>query len=291
MSYRIRLLAAVCVAAVAIVGSVDAKEKAKGAITKLTLDPNAPVIGMFQGMEEEKIDVKLIQISSKKGNLLVENKTNETITVKLPDAWVGVHVLNQIGGLGGGGLGGGGLGGGGQQGGGGGGQQAGGGGQGLGGGGQQGGGLGGGGGGGGNFFSIPPEKLVRISVNSVCLEYGKTEPTAKMEYRVVPVDAVSKDPVLAKLLAFVATGRMNENAAQAAAWVLASGKTWEELANLKHQRLGGQPSPHMFNQAEILHAQNLIAEAQRQVEEDKKKPAQPAAPVKEQPRNSRVTAR
>ena len=288
MSYRIRLLAAVCVAAAAMVSSVDAKEKAKAAITKLTLDPSAPVIGMFQGMEEEKIDVKLIQISSKKGNLLVENKTNETITVQLPDAFVGVHVLNQIGGLGGGGLGGG-LGGGGQQGGGGGGgQQAGGGGQGLGGGGQQGGGQQGGGGG---FFSIPPEKLVRIPVNSVCLEYGKTEPTAKMEYRVVPVDAVSKDPVLAKLLAFVATGRMNENAAQAAAWVLASGKTWEELANLKHRRLGGQPSPNMFNQAELLHAQNLIAEAQRQVEEDKKKPAQPAAPAKEQPRNLRVTSR
>jgi hypothetical protein len=279
MTYRIRLLATVCVAVALMAGSVDAKKKSKGAITKLTVDPKAPVVQLFEAMDDKKIAVKLIQISSKKGNLLVENMTDETITVQLPEAFVGVHVLNQIGGLGGG------LGGGGQQGGGGGGQTAGGG------GGQQGGGLGGGGqqggiGGGGNFFSIPPEKLVRVSVTSVCLEYGKPEPTAKMEYRIMPVEAVSKDPVLKKLLTFVATGRINENSAQAAAWVLASGKTWNELANLKHRRLGGRPSPHMFNRAELLYAQNLIAEAKRQVEADKKKPKTEVKP--KQPRKERA---
>lgn len=283
MSYRIRLLAAVCVASALIAGTADAKKKTttrkKGAITNLKVDPKAPVVGLFKGIETKQIEVKLIQINSKKGNLLVENMTKETITVQLPDAFVGVHVLNQIGGLGGG-LGGGQQGGG-QQGGG---QSVGGGGQG---GGQQGGGQQGGGQQGGNFFSIPPEKLAKVSVASVCLEYGKPEPASRMTYRVVPIESVTKDPVLRKLMTFVATGRVNANSAQAAAWVLANGMTFNELASIKHRRLGGLPSPHMFNRAELLHAQGLIAEAKRRVEEDKKKPAKPVETV--EPVKSRTT--
>ena len=88
---------------------------------------------------------------SKQGNVLIENKTDQPLTVKLPDAVVGVHVLKQ-GGLGMG-MSAPGGGGGGQQGGGGGG-----GGQSSGGGMSGGGGGGGmqGGGGGMGMFSIPP---------------------------------------------------------------------------------------------------------------------------------------
>ena len=92
----------------------------------------------------------MILKNSKQGNVLIENKTDQPLTVKLPDAVVGVHVLKQ-GGLG---MGmsapGGGAGGGMQTGQGSGGQSSGGGMQGGGGGGMQ------GGGGGMGMFSIPP---------------------------------------------------------------------------------------------------------------------------------------
>ncbi|MCO6454085.1 MAG: hypothetical protein J5I93_02115, partial [Pirellulaceae bacterium] len=102
-------------------------------------EPEARHVGLFEAIEAGDIDVKLIPQSSKGGNVVIENKTKQPLTIQLPEAFAGVPVLAQIGGIGGG-LGGGGLGGGGL---------GGGGGQGLGGGFGGGGGRGGGGGGGG----------------------------------------------------------------------------------------------------------------------------------------------
>lgn len=248
--------------------STSAHAGKKGAITKPKLDPNAPVVDLFEGMKEGQLSTKLIQKDSKSGNLLIENLTKETITVDMPESFVGVHVLNQGfgGGLGGGGLGGG--------------QQGGGGGQttggGAGGGGLGGGGLGGGqAGGGGGFFSIPPQKVVRLAVTSVCLEHGKPEPSPRMEYNVFPVDHASKDPVLKELLNLVATGRINKSVAQAAAWHIANGKSWRELASMKFNRLA-QPDTPQFSYAELSYAQNLVAAArQRAADRKEESPQEP----------------
>ena len=260
-----------CVALLALgllaVGTAEAAKK--GQITKPKLDPNAPVVELFKGMKDGKLSTKLLQKNSKTGNLLIENLTKETITVQMPESFVGVHVLNQFGGGGGGGLGGG------QQGGGGGGQSTGGGGQG-------GGGQGGGGqqGGGGGFFSIPPEKVVRLSVTSVCLEHGKPEPSVRMEYKIHPVESVSTDPVLKELLNLVATGRINTNVAQAAAWNIANGKSWQQLSQMKFNRLA-RPDTPQFSHTELAYAQQLVAAAkQRAVDKAEKKDLKPEAPVR-----------
>ncbi len=267
MMFRIRTQ---CVAllALALLAGGSAEAAKKGQITKPKLDPNAPVVELFKGMEEEKLSTKLLQKNSKTGNLLIENLTKETITVQMPESFVGVHVLNQ-GGLGGG------LGGG-QQGGGGGGQTAGGGG-----GGQQGGGGGGAAaGGGGGFFSIPPDMVVRIPVTSVCLEFGKPEPSLRMEYRIHPVESVSKDPILKELLNLVATGRINSNVAQAAAWNIANGKSWQELSQLKFNRLA-QPDTPQFSYAELAYAQQLVAAAkQRAADKAEKNGTKSEEPVR-----------
>lgn len=262
-----------CVALLALglfaVGTAEAAKK--GQITKPKLDPNAPVVELFKGMKDGKLSTKLLQKNSKTGNLLIENLTKETITVQMPESFVGVHVLNQFGGGGGGGLGGG------QQGGGGGGGQSTGGG-----GGQGGGGQGGqqGGGGGGGFFSIPPEKVVRLPVTSVCLEYGKPEPSVRMEYKIHPVESVSTDPILKELLNLVATGRINTNVAQAAAWNIANGKSWQQLSQMKFNRLA-RPDTPLFSHAELAYAQQLIAAAkQRAADKAEKKNLKPAGPVR-----------
>lgn len=269
MMVRFRTLCPAFLAILMLAGTTQAAKK--GAITKPKFDPNAPVVGLFEGMKDGQFETKLLQKDSKSGNLLVENLTKETLTVQMPESFVGVHVLNQ--GFGGGGLGGGGAGGG---------QQGGGGGQttGGGGGGQQGGGLGGGGqaGGGGGFFSIPPEKVVRIAVTSVCLEHGKPEPSARMEYHVFPVEHVSKDPVLKELLNLVASGRINRNVAQAAAWHIANGKSWRELAAMKFNRAGNLPDPPQFSYVELTYAQNLVAAAKQRAAD--RKDETPAEPVR-----------
>ena len=250
----------------ALAGTVPAAKKS-APITKPKLIPDAKVVDLFEGMDQKQLHVFLKLKNSKTGNLFVENKTGQPLTVKLPEAFVGVHVLNQFqqpgnsfGSLGSGG------------------QQQGGGGQSTGGGAQSS--FGSGQQSGNNFFSVPPEKIVRLPVNMVCLEHGKPEPSVRMTYRVAPVEAMSSDPVLKQLLRMVSRGQVNSKAAQAAAWHLANGKTFRELAAMKFDRAGNQPDPPQFSYSELKIAQTLIAEARKLAE----KPHEPNKPRPARPR-------
>ena len=277
---RLVRLTAVAAFVVTLTVGATAADKRKPTITRLKLDPSARQVELFEGIEEDELDVKLIPKDSKGGNLLIENKTKEPLTIQMPDGFVGVHIHKQIGGLGGGGLGGlgggglGGLGGGGLGGGlgGGGGQGVGGGlgggglGGGLGGGGLGGGGLGGLGGGGG-FFSIPAETVARVPYKSVCLNYGKAEPNPKMDYEIRPVDSFTDNETLQALIGLVGTGNIDPEIAQAAAWHLSDGMSWAQLANMPEERLDGrQPGPY-FAPGKVSAAQTLTAIATEKARE------------------------
>ena len=155
------------------------------------------------------------------------------------------------------------------------------------GGGQQGGGGGGqqgGGGGGGGFFSIPAERVISLPFNSVCLEHGKPEPTPSSRYKLVPVSQVSQDPILYELLTVVGTGRVDSQAAQAAAWHLTDKMSYQQLEAKVVTHLGGQPPTPYFSQAQMQGAQQLLALSTQKAEQRKDK--QPAV---EQPTTARVT--
>ena len=222
------------------------------AITKPKFDPDAKQVGLFQGIKDGSLAAQLILKNSKQGNVLIENKTDQPLTVKLPDAVVGVHVLKQ-GGLGMGMSAPGGGGGGGMQGGGGGG-----GGQSSGGGMQGGGGGMQGGGGGMGMFSIPPQKIVRLPYRGVCLEHGKKEPTSRMTYRLIPVDQYSKDAGLHELLTLVARGQLPTPVAQAAAWNINSKMAWQSLAAKRQNRLGGGYQPPYFHLQHLIRARQVV---------------------------------
>ncbi|HAH44401.1 MAG TPA: hypothetical protein DCM07_05985, partial [Planctomycetaceae bacterium] len=115
------------------------------------------------------------------------------------------------------------------------------------------------GGAGCGFFSIPPEKTVSVPYTSVCLEHGKAEPAPRMEYRMVPTEEMVKDPALQELLLLVATGRVNQQAGQAAAWHLADKMSWQELAAKSVKHLGGAAPTPYFNQAELQYASQLVS--------------------------------
>lgn len=241
----------------------SAASRNKRPITKPSYDPEAPRIGLFEGIEQEVLSVKVIAKDATGGNVLIENNTDQPITVELPEAIVGVQVLLQApGGFGGGGVGGGGSGdddgGGGQN------QQVGGGFGGSG-GGFGGGGGGFGGGGGGGFFSIPAERVVRLPYNSVCLEHGKADPHPRVEYKLIPVEEYTDNAQLQEMIKLIGTGKLDQQSAQAAAWHLANEMTWEQLAAKKYDRIGA-PDASYFAPTHLYAAQAIVAESKRRAE-------------------------
>jgi len=217
---------------------------------KSPVDPAAESLELFPAMESGKVDVKLILMNSKQATVLIENKTNQSINVRLPEAFVGV--LAQAGDPFGGG--------GGQQ------------------GGQQQGGFGGqqGGGGGqqGGFFNIPAERVGEVRVPGVCLEHGKDEPRPSTKYELKPVEAFSKDPALYQMLKLFGEKKINQRVAQAAAWHISSKLTWEQLAAKQIKRIGQSPTPY-FSQQELRAAMQLVEVAKSEAEKALQKDTKP----------------
>lgn len=227
-------------------------EKKSAPITRPVLDHTAPVVPLFEGMEQRQFDVKLVHRDEKSGQLFVTNTTDSVLTVEMPEAFVGVQVLhqfqlppqgpasgqnqnslNQLG-------------------------QA----------------LGAGqmtGGGTNNqssslpngFFSVPAGATVRLPVASVCLEYGRPTPSPRMEYRIVPVETVTSDPVLKGVLTQLAQGRISQKPAQAAAWNLANGKSRAELASMM-ARNTGLPVP-LFSREDLRQTEALLNSVRKTV--------------------------
>jgi hypothetical protein len=65
---------------------------------------------------------------------------------------------------------------------------------------------------------------------TVCLEHGKPEPSPRVPYRLERLETFSPDARLAVVMACLASGQVSQKAAQAAAWHLANGLSWERLA-------------------------------------------------------------
>ena len=235
-------------------------------------------VDMFAAMDSGDINVLIKTRSSANSNLMITNNSNRPLAIQIPPAFAGVPVMRQgIGGGGGGGFGGGGGGrGGGGFGGGGGGQGVGGGGGFGGGGGGFGGGGGGrgGGGGGGGIFNIPPGRQGKININTVCLEHGKAEPRARMDYKVVPIETVTSDPEVLQIIQMMANDEITQKVAQAATWNQTDNLTWEYmLTKNRIERMDGY-FERFFSRNELVFAHQVVEVAKKRVEElAKSKPA------------------
>ena len=220
--------------------------------------PKQQTVDLFDGMKSGQLAVRFIPHDAAQGQILVTNKTDQPLTVKLPDAFAAVPVLAQAAGAAGGAarqprqnnnqnqaVGGGGLG-------------------------------GGGGGLGGGAFDVAPEKTAKIKVATVCLEHGKKEPSAHVPYEIEPIDAYTNDANVQSLCKLLGTGDISQRTAQAAAWHFANGMTWEELADKKiHHLIGGDEQ--YFSTDEILTAIKVADRAMKLAD------AHPASPSSTQP--------
>jgi len=118
---------------------------------------------------------------------------------------------------------------------------------------------------GGGMFSVPPEKTKVVKVATVCLEYGKREPSPRMTYRLAPLESFSEDPALAVLLDSFGRGEIPPKVAQAAAWNISSGLSWQKLAAEVIDRPGGVPDQRYFTQAELVAARQVVGVVHKRV--------------------------
>ena len=86
--------------------TAQAGEARQRPIKNPVYDPSAEKVELFAGIKDGSIEYKMIMKNAKQGTLLLENKTDEVISVGMPSALVGVQIFPQNGG--GGGFGGGG---------------------------------------------------------------------------------------------------------------------------------------------------------------------------------------
>lgn len=238
----------------------------KPAVKSTSKKPAEPTvsIGMFEGMDSGDLEVKVFPKDSTEGNITIKNKSGKPLTIKLPEAFAGVPVLAQ-GLLGGGGNGGGNNnnGGGGQN-------------QGMG-GGMMGGGGGGGMMGGGGMFNLDAEKVVKVKVALVCLDHGKKDPSPQVPYKLIPIESYAKNAEVTEVVKMLARGELDQHSAQAAAWHLQNGLSWEELVNkvgVKH--LNGTVEPY-FNAVQLQRAlaatKVAVERAEKATKETKETPA------------------
>jgi len=222
-----------------------AAEGRKRFITKSKYDPQAQTVEMFAAIEKGDIAVKLIPKDSTQCRVLIENKTDKPLNVKLPKAFAGVPVLAQLGGMDGGRGTRGTRGTGGNQGN-----------QGM------GGGMGGMGGMGGGMgmFSVPPEKIGQLKLPTVCLEYGKQEPRAAVPYEIKPLESFTTKPGVRELCEMLGSGQLDQRASQAAAWHLNNDMSWRELAAKRLRHANGMSQPY-FSRNEIQIGMQLASAA------------------------------
>ena len=219
-------------------------------------NPQHATVEMFEAIEAEEIDVKLIPKNSKVCNVLIENKTGKPLNVKLPEAFAGVPVLAQIGGRqgrGGGGFGGGG-----------------GGNQGMGGGM---GGMGGMGGGGMGMFNVAPEKVGKFKVPIVCLEHGKKDPKPNVPYKIQPLASFADKPEVYQVCRLLGLGKISQRAAQVSAWHFNCNMSFAELAAKRLRFANGASQPY-FSPQELQAGLNLSAPAAKLTEQQDNSPGQ-----------------
>ena len=265
VTFRTRFVQPLLVSSLALFAVVCLTGAKKGPIKKLTFDPDAPVVELFDGIDNGTFEVRVAPKNEFSAKVFITNTTDKPQTVQLPKAAVGVHVLKQflpqqIGGSGFGDTSG-------SQGGGG--QQTGGNLQSTGSQGSQGQ-FPFSGNNGNGFFSIPAESIVQLQFNTVCLNHGDPTPRLKMTYELRRVEDRVKSEALRVLLAGYNPRRIDRKTMQAAAWHLANDMSWKQLAAKKVTAIGLIATPYL-SRKQLSEAKKLVASAKEIVNNGPKK--------------------
>ncbi len=184
-------------------------------------------VDLFQAMDHGEIEVIIRNKDAADANLIVENKTDKPLAIRMPAAFSCVPVMRQ-GGAGAPGMGGGGM------------------------------------GGGGGFFNIPPGRVGKTSLKTFCLEEGKKDPRSRIEYRIQPLTDLNSDPKIFEMCRMLANDEIAQPVAQAAAWNVANGLSWQELfVKNRIERMDGSYERYFHPQHLAIAQRVTVASAQR----------------------------
>ena len=124
-----------------------------------------------------------------------------------------------------------------------------------------------GGGGGGGVFNIPAGKDGKISVRTVCLEHGTPNPRPQIDYRVAPLEEVTSDPQIGEMCRMLANDEIAQPVAQAAAWHVTDGLSWQEmLVKNRVEKMGGY-FERFFSPNDLLFAQQVVTVSAQRAEQ------------------------
>lgn len=79
---------------------------------------------------------------------------------------------------------------------------------------------------------IAPRKTRKLTATTVCLEFGKPDPHPRIAYRIVPIQSITDAPAVVELCRQIGRGSIDQPTAQAVAWHLANGLSWQRLADI-----------------------------------------------------------
>jgi hypothetical protein len=120
------------------------------------------------------------------------------------------------------------------------------------------GGMGMGGMGMGGFMNVGPDRVGKFKVATVCLEHGKKDPNPRVPYEMKPIESFTQKAELIELCKMLGRGEIDQVSAQAAAWHLSDGLSWQELARkVKIRHLNGQTKLY-FNPQQLQQALRAV---------------------------------
>lgn len=132
-----------------------------------------------------------------------------------------------------------------------------------------------GGGGDGGLLNIAPEKFASKKTTFICLEHGKPNPRSDMRYEIKPIETMTSDRKVVKLISEHGAGRASHAVAQAAAWHLQNGISWEQLAAKRRTFLGGGGEAY-FSANQLAQAKKFVKHLEKVAGEET--PLQPSTP-------------
>lgn len=114
------------------------------------------------------------------------------------------------------------------------------------------------------IFSIPPESVREMRLETVCLEHGKPNPRSAVKYELVKLEEVCKEPAVEALLVRYAQGGLDRDTVQAAAWNLANGLAWRDLENMT-EPVAINASRPVYSTEQLQAARRLTGAAKKQI--------------------------
>src|SRR5262245_4535980 len=92
---KFSVVACAALSSVLLVAFAMAGETKKPTITKPGYDPSLPKVEFFEALDAGTLEARMIPKDQFGGNVLITNKGDAPVSVKMPDAIVGVQVFPQ----------------------------------------------------------------------------------------------------------------------------------------------------------------------------------------------------